>query len=167
MAGETVALLSLYEQACVVAAYGTRVIPDGTFNLADKPDLLIVPGGGWLTRSSTGAWAEANKGSILSLLKDAHAAGVILASVCTGSLLLGKAGLLAGRRATTNHAALGELEEMGVRLVDARVVDDGDIITAAGITSSLDLGLRLVERLCGHELATNVSSQLEFELRIK
>jgi transcriptional regulator GlxA family with amidase domain len=165
LAGLNVDLVSVREQDVVTAAYGLRMIPQGPIKLDNKPSLLCVPGGGWLRRAPQGAWTEAEKGDVLPVLREFHKAGVTLAAVCTGVLLLGRAGCLQNRNATTNHQAVDELRAMGARVTDARVVDDGDIVTAAGITSSLDLGLWLIERFCGVEKALAVSRQLEFERR--
>jgi transcriptional regulator GlxA family with amidase domain len=164
-AGLDVTLKSLREASSVVTINGAKVIPAGTFSLGNAPDVLIVPGGGWITRAQAGAWAEAERGDILKVLKSYHGPGRVLASVCTGGLLLAKAGLLVNRPATTNRGAIEELKQLGARVIPARVVDDGDIITAGGVTASLDLGLWLVQRYCGTEKALEVSSALEFELR--
>jgi transcriptional regulator GlxA family with amidase domain len=165
MAGLSVVTRSLYEQQVVTAAYGTKLVPDAAFSLEQKSDLLLVPGGGWISHSPAGAWAEAEKGTILEVVKDCHASGVTLASVCTGALVFGKAGLLKNRNATTNHGAVQELIDFGAKYVAARVVDDGDIITASGITASLDLGLWIVERFVSQKAAQDVSERLEFERR--
>jgi putative intracellular protease/amidase len=165
MAGFSVELMSLRQQSTVIAAHDLRIFADGVLDLANKPDILIVPGGGWLNGAEHGAWAEAKKGEILNTLKMFFEAGIILAAVCTGSLLLGKAGLLKGRPATTNHSAIEELQTTGAKVMSARVVDDGEIITAGGVTSSLDLGLYLIKRFASAEKAIAVSKQLEFEPR--
>ena len=165
MARFTVETRSFQKQDFVTAAHGTKVITDGTFSLHEKPDVLLVPGGGWLARSEKGAWAEVQNGHILGAVQECHAAGITLASVCTGSLILAHAGLLKDRHATTNRSAVQELIDLGAKYVAARVVDDGDIVTASGITASLDLGLWLVERYASQEAALAVSSGLEFERR--
>lgn len=165
MGGFRVAMRSLYPQDVITSAHGVKVIVDFVFSIEDKPELLIVPGGGWLARSAQGAWAEVGKGTILQVVRDCNSTGVILASVCTGSLVLAKAGLLKRRPATTNHGAVQELVELEANFIDSRVVDDGDIITASGITASLDLGLWLVERFGSKEAAQRVSEHLEFEPR--
>jgi transcriptional regulator GlxA family with amidase domain len=165
MAGLAVETRSLHKQEVLIAAHGTKVIPDADFSLKEKPDLLLVPGGGWIARSPQGAWAEAQKGIILEVVRTVHESGIILASVCTGSLVLGKAGLLKGKMATTNHSAVQELIDCGARYVSARVVDSGNIITASGITASLDLGLWLLERFVSQAAAQKVSEALEFERR--
>ncbi len=146
MAGFEVKLVCLEPMEQVVGFYGTRVIPDGVLDIKTKPDVLIVPGGGWITRSPAGAWAEAEKVTILAALQTFSRAKCVLASVCSGAMLLAKAGLLTDRPATTNLSLLDELWQEQVNVIQARVVDDGDIITAGGITSSLDLGVWLVQR---------------------
>lgn len=165
MAGLSVETHSLYQQDFVTAAYGSKLIPDTHYSNELKSDLLIVPGGGWISRSPKGAWAEVQKGTILDVVKSSHSTGTVIATVCTGSLVLGKAGLLKDRKATTNHGAVKELLNCGAKYIAARVVDDGDIITAAGITASLDLGLWLVERFVSRQAAQGVSEGLEFERR--
>src|ERR1700691_2660672 len=127
MAGLPVGFRTLANQEFVIAAHGTAIKSEGKLNVDDKPDLLIVPGGGWIARSNRGAWAEANKGEILTVLMELHKRGTVLASVCAGAMLLAKAGLLKNRPATTNHNALEELKALGARIISARVVDDGDI----------------------------------------
>ncbi|WP_113703691.1 DJ-1/PfpI family protein [Nonomuraea lactucae] len=91
--------------------------------------------------------------------------GLVFASVCTGALLLAAAGLLTGRASTTHHRAVAELVAAGGSHVDARVVDDGDLVTAGGITCGLDLALWLVERHLGADAAGMLQRVLEYERR--
>jgi transcriptional regulator GlxA family with amidase domain len=163
MAGQKIEYVSLYEQGTISAINGTRIVVDKVLSLERKPNVLVVPGGGWVARAATGARAECEKGYVLEKLREFHSAGVILASVCTGTMLLAKAGLLKGRRCTTNHAAVDELRECGVDYVQERVVDDGEIITARGITSSLDLGLWLIERFVNRETSERIEKMLEYK----
>jgi transcriptional regulator GlxA family with amidase domain len=165
MAGAEVKLKTVSDQEEVRSIHGLRLQTDGIYEARSAPAVLLVPGGGWLIRAPQGAWAEAERGDILTLLRAAYAQGVTLASVCTGSLLLARAGLLDGRPATTNRSALLELRELKARVVEARVVDDGNIVTAGGVSSSLDLGIHLVERYFGSAAALEVSRRLEFEQR--
>jgi transcriptional regulator GlxA family with amidase domain len=137
-----------------------------TAALAATLDLLIVPGGRWADRSSTiGARVEAERGALPRAIERLHAGGATIASVCTGAMLLAAAGLTRGRHATTHHVAREALRASGALLVDARVVDDGELITAGGVTSGLDLGLWLVEREAGAELARQIEHHLEYERR--
>jgi len=161
--------VTLDERETVTASHGTRVGVDGALpdpTAANAPDLLVVPGGGWRARNEkASAWAEAQRGDLPDALARYHDADVTIASVCTGSMLLAEAGVTDGRRAVTHASALDELRESGARVVDARVVDDGDLITAGGITSGIDLALYLLEREFGEPTAARVATVLEYERR--
>lgn len=127
------------------------------------PDVLVVPGGGWLDRAEQGAWTQAHRPETQDLLRASASSGVVLASVCTGALLLAVAGLLDGRPAVTNASALDDLAGYGAGVVaDARVVDDGDRVTAGGLTAGLDLGIWFVERYSGRERAEAVARSMEY-----
>jgi transcriptional regulator GlxA family with amidase domain len=159
-------LVTLEERERVTASHGLRVEPDGQLDPdADRPDLLVVPGGGWNTRSEAGAWAEAERGVVPDALATLHEAGVTVASVCTGGMLLARAGLTDGRPAVTHGSAVDDLQESGADVVDARVVNDGDLLTAGGVTSGLDLALHLVERLADTTVAEQVATEIEYERR--
>jgi transcriptional regulator GlxA family with amidase domain len=164
-AGQPVQFKSVRKQDSITAVSGVKVIPSGPFDLQQPPDVLIVPGGGW-PDPNFGAYAEAKRGEILEILREYHKKqGKVLASVCVGGLLLGKAGLLKDRPSTTNRGFYRELKEMGANLIEARVVDDGDIVTASGVTASIDLGLWLVQRFCGSDKALDAARELDFEMR--
>ncbi|SNR52653.1 DJ-1/PfpI family protein [Halorubrum vacuolatum] len=153
----------------VTASHGTRVGIDGTLpdpESTDAPDLLVVPGGGWNARDEeASAWAEAQRGDIPRALAAYHDAGVRIATVCTGSMLLATAGITDGRRTITHAGAVEELRESGANVVEARVVDDGDLVTAGGVTSGIDLALYLVELELGETVADRVATVLEHERR--
>ncbi|NWG04633.1 MAG: DJ-1/PfpI family protein, partial [Syntrophaceae bacterium] len=84
-------------------------------------------------------------------------------SVCTGALLLGSAGFLAGKRATTHPNAFEELKPYCANVViDQRIVDEGEVVTAQGVTSSIDLGLYLVERMVGREARNRIAKQMDY-----
>lgn len=83
-------------------------------------------------------------------------------SICTGALLLGAAGFLADKTATTHPAAFEELRPYCARVVDKRVVDEGDVVTARGVTSSIDLGLYLCEKLAGYEVKERIRKQMDY-----
>ena len=161
--------VTLDERDQVTASHGTRVGVDGVLpdpEAADAPDLLVVPGGGWSARDEdASAWAEAQKGDVPRALAAHHAAGTRIASVCTGSMLLAEAGVTDGRRAVTHASAIEELRESGAEVVDARVVDDGDLLSAGGVTSGIDLALYVVEREFGAEVADRVATVIEYERR--
>lgn len=90
---------------------------------------------------------------------------VTVSAVCGGSLVLAMAGLLEGRHATTHHMGLDMLDATGAHAVSARVVDDGDLVTGAGVTSGLDLGLYLLERELGPQIAHAVEELFAHERR--
>lgn len=156
-----VALVTLDGAERVVTALGTTLIPERA--LGERPDLVLVPGGGLLDGSPTGVLAEIERGAIPAALARLHGAGVAIASVCTGALLLAAGGLLAGRPATTNRLALDRLRESGAAVIDERVVDDGDIVTAQGVTAGMDLALWLVERERGRDFADALARGVEYE----
>ena len=146
--------------AFVTSAGGARVIPHGVLGDAD---LLLVPGGGWNDRAGRGSHHEAQRGVIPALLRERHAAGRRVGSVCTGAMLLAEAGVLSGRRATTHHSAHDELRTYDVDvLTDARFVDEGDVITSAGVTAGIDMALHLVEQALGTEAAAGSAREIEW-----
>jgi len=158
-------LVSLDGDQHIKASYGLTFDVDGAVGSDGRADLLVIPGGGWVKRATHGAWAEFHRGLIPAAILDAHRSGTILASVCTGAMLIAAAGLLRNRSATTHHAAIEELRASGAEIVSARIVDDGDIITAGGVTSGIDLALYIVERFVGKDMADGIASNLEHERR--
>jgi len=146
----------------VTAGHGLTVEPDDV--LFGTPDLVVVPGGGWNDRESPGVWTEYEDGTLPERLATLHEGGATVASVCTGAMLLAKAGLLDGRPATTHESAkddLAEYEDVEVR--DERYVDDGTVLTAGGVTAGIDLALHIVERECSPGVAERVAEEIEYE----
>ncbi len=127
-------------------------------SLADvpHPDIVLVPGG-------PGQEEQMADGPVHEWLRRADAASSWTASVCTGSLILAAAGLLAGRRATSHWLALDELAEFGVTPVSQRVVIDGKFITAAGVSAGIDMALGLAGRIGGKELAQAIQLGIEYD----
>ncbi|MCW3011460.1 MAG: ThiJ/PfpI domain protein [Solirubrobacterales bacterium] len=164
-AQHSAALVTLEGTSPVTASHGAVITPHAA--LAERPDVLVVPGGGWSARDgSPGAWATAQEGSVPAAVAERHARGTVVASVCTGAMVVAATGLLAGRPATTHHSALADLEAAGAELVPgARVIDDGDLVSAGGVTSGLDLGLWLLERFVGPQVALLAERELEYERR--
>ncbi|MXR50035.1 DJ-1/PfpI family protein [Halovenus sp. WSH3] len=148
----------------VTASHDLTIQPDGPLD-AVEPDLLVVPGGGWNDRSTAGAWSAAEEGTIPQRIRALHDEGVSVAGVCTGGMLLARAGVLDGRPAVTHAGALADLRATDAEVVDARVVDDGDVLTAGGVTSGLDLAVHLVDREFGSEVAETVRTEMEYEPR--
>jgi transcriptional regulator GlxA family with amidase domain len=159
-AGFDVALVTHPASGRIATARGAMVVPDR--QLSDRAELLVVPGGGWTRRPPRGAWAEVQRGVLPPVIARRHAAGTRIASVCTGAFLVAAGGLLDRRPAVTHWNDVDDLEAMGIRMIrDARVVDDGDIITAGGVTSGLDLALWIVEQEKGREAADEVAAEIE------
>lgn len=148
----------------VTSAYGMTVESHGSVAGLD-PDLLVVPGGGWTDRAETGTWAEAERGVIPDRLAEQAAVGTTVAGVCTGGMLLERAGLLEGRPAVTHAGALDDLRATGTEVVEARVVDAGSVLTCGGVTAGLDLALYLLKREYDDALAAAVARTIEHERR--
>jgi transcriptional regulator GlxA family with amidase domain len=151
----------------VAAVHGLRDRSDGKLGEGrdGAPDMLVVPGRGWAARAPWGVQAEVERGELLTAIARLHEGGVMVASVCTGAMLLAAAGLTRGRPATTNHVALEALGDTGAEVVEARVVGYGSLATSGGVTSGLDLALWLVERYFGVQAASAMESALEHERR--
>lgn len=160
-AGFDVTLVTAQPATAITTARGVGVMPGG--QLSELPELLVVPGGGWNDRGGRGAWAEAARGDLPRAIAERHDAGSTVASVCTGAMLVAAAGLLTGRPAVTHKSAIADLRAGGAIVIeDARVVDDGDVLSAGGVTSGIDLGLWLVERELGADAAAAVQRELEY-----
>ncbi|MEV5707963.1 DJ-1/PfpI family protein [Actinoallomurus sp. NPDC052274] len=173
----------------LVAAEGPREVRSGipAISLAatagldpERADLVVVPGAAGRTLPQgqddlTDEEREATVPAILgrtlttglpALLGKAMAApGTTMGAVCGGPLILSMAGLIDGRNATAHHQGLDVLGAGGVNAIRARVVDDGDLVTAGGVTSGLDLGLYLLERVVGPKVALAVERLFEYERR--
>jgi putative intracellular protease/amidase len=142
------------------SAHGMRLTVDDQLTLDTAPQLLLIPGGGWLD-GADGVRTQIES-ELPALLAQLHARGTVLASVCTGAMLLAAAGLVSGRPAVTNRNALADLAAAGADVrADARVVDDGEIVTGGGPGAGIDLGLRLVARFRGDEVAAAVAAAIE------
>ena len=118
-----------------------------------------------VARVSLGYLSEVERGVLPAAIRARHEDGALVASVCTGAMLLAAAGLLTNRPAITHHVAIDDLKAAGAKVTHARVVDDGDVVTAGGVTSGLDLVLHLVERHWGAPLALAAERELEYERR--
>jgi uncharacterized protein (DUF427 family)/putative intracellular protease/amidase len=156
----TVRLVTRTKPRKVRGAHGLRLRADAVYE--PGADVLLVPGGGWRSRAETGAWGEAERGDWLPLLGAAAASGTLMAGVCTGVMLLARAGVIGARPATTHRSARDDLAATGTQVLDQRVVDAGGLVTAAGVTSGIDLALHLVARLVGPEAAEREATRLEY-----
>jgi transcriptional regulator GlxA family with amidase domain len=127
-------------------------------SLADvpAPDILVVPGG-------LGTPKALDREPLLDWLRQAHETSTWTTSVCTGALLLAKAGILDGLTATTHWLSRDLLAELGARPVAERVVEQGKVMTAAGVSSGIDMALLLVQRQWGDEVAQAVQLGIEYD----
>lgn len=143
----------------VTCAKGLRILPDVTVDAAQPLDVLIYPGGrgtrGHLNDERRLAWVRGQRETV-----------PLLTSVCTGSLVYAAAGILNGRPATTHWSTLDRLGELDPTIEvrpDDRFVDDGDVITAAGVSAGIDMALHLVARLAGFERAREVRRGIQYD----
>lgn len=139
----------------VRSATGLVLTPDTRFADAPDFDVLCVPGG-------SGVNALLSDETVLTFLRTKAETARFVTSVCTGALVLGKAGLLSGKRAATHWNAMDFLPALGATPVPERVVRDGALITAGGVTSGIDFGLAVVAELLGREEAETIQLSLEY-----
>lgn len=143
----------------VTCAKGLRVQPDHTWDDAPAFDVLVYPGG-------RGTRAQLGDPETRSWVRSAAEAGVLMTSVCTGSLVYADAGLLDGRAATTHWGSLELLRSLGTGIEvrpDDRFVDEGEVVTAAGVSAGIDLALHLVARLGSVERAREVRRYIQYD----
>lgn len=142
----------------VSATGGLRVIPDTTIDDCPTFDVLVVPGG-WGTRS------EVNNARLIDWIAERGQKAETLTSVCTGAMLLARAGLLDGRRATTHWRSLPSLRESFPRVTvedQLHVVEDGNVLTSAGISAGIDMALRVVARYFGDSVGRATARHMEY-----
>ena len=135
-----------------------RVLPDSNFADCPPLDILVVPGG-------QGTRALAGDAETLAFIADRAKAARWVTSVCTGSALLGAAGLLEGRPATTHWAAMDFLSRCAPTATivrDRRVVEDGNVVTSAGVSAGIDMALRLIGRIHGVKAARATQKAMEY-----
>jgi cyclohexyl-isocyanide hydratase len=140
----------------VVSDRGLGVMPTCTFDSCPPLDLICVPGGAGVVE------ALADAGTVDFIRREGGRAKYVTA-VCTGAFLLGAAGLLRGRRATTHWAYVGLLPLVGARYEKARVVRDGNVFTAGGVSSGIDFAFHIVAELAGAEVAQAIQLAIEYD----
>jgi len=150
-------LVALNDASEVTALDGVRVKPTAPFS--PFADILVVPGAPALVRSGQ---QPPGLNAVLTAWRSAHRT---LATVCTGAVHAARAGVLTGRNVNTHHSSHDVIRALGVNLVKARVVDDGNIISSGGVTSGIDLALHLIERYAGPPHALATEEVLEYERR--
>jgi len=140
----------------VRARHGLSVNVDHSFADAPPLDVLLVPGG-------QGTRQEMNNPRMIDFVRETGSGAQYVTSVCTGAFILHRAGFLSGRRATTHWGAIGQLRELGdVEVVEERFVQDGNVITAAGVSAGIDMALYLASLLTDRQTAQNVQKMMEY-----
>lgn len=142
----------------VAATGGMRVLPDHDFGSYPPLHVLVVPGG-WGSRT------QVHNARLLDWIRQRATTVELLTAVCTGSFLLGQAGLLAGRRITTHWQSLDRMRgAFPDAIIEDRlhVVEDGNLVSSAGIAAGIDLALRVVTRLCGEAVARATARHMEY-----
>jgi len=140
----------------VISDRGMAILPSTTFQACPKLDVLCVPGG-------PGQMALMEDSDTLAFIRRKNEEVSLLTSVCTGSLVLGAAGLLQGRRATCHWGSLSQLALLGAEPVSERVVRDGNLITGAGVTSGIDFALSVIAALYDDETAQAIQLHMEYD----
>jgi transcriptional regulator GlxA family with amidase domain len=143
----------------ITCAKGLRVLADYTWEDAPAPDVVVWPGG-------MGTRAQLGDERVRERVRALAATGALMTSVCTGSTVYADAGLLDGRPATTHWGSLERLATLGngIRVdAESRFVDDGDVITAAGVSAGIDMALHLVSRLHSLERAREVRRYVQYD----
>jgi putative intracellular protease/amidase len=147
-----------------IAEPGTVRTDNGMLGLAadqalsdvPHPDVIVVPGG-------YGTRALMKEAPLLAWVRSAHETAQWTTSVCTGALILGAAGILDGLEATTHWLLLDKLSELGAQPVSRRVVEQGNVITAAGVSSGIDMALTLAARIAGEDVAQAIQLAIEYD----
>lgn len=140
----------------VICAKGLSINCDVTFQECPSLDYLLIPGG-------QGTRYEVNNETLINFVKKQHPSCRAILSVCTGAFILERAGLLKGRRATTHWASLAQLRQCdGVEVIEERIVHDGNIWTAAGVSAGIDLALSFISHIAGDETAGSVQLAAEY-----
>jgi transcriptional regulator GlxA family with amidase domain len=134
---------------------GLRFLPTRVGESLQEYDLVVVPGG-------IASRDLVDDAGFIEWLRTAQACQLKV-SVCTGALLLGAAGFLEGKKATTHPNVLQDLSRFCPSVVEQRIVDEGDVITAGGVTASIDLGLYLCEKLAGREARERIGRQMDYQ----
>ena len=135
------------------------VVPQYTFENCPSPDILIIPGG-------PGARVEENNETMLNWVRIKANGAEMVASVCTGARVLAKAGLLDGLESTTHWNSIEELRQMAPTAIvhaERRFVDNGKVLTSAGVSAGIDMSLHIVRRLSGDKIAADVAHMMEYK----
>jgi transcriptional regulator GlxA family with amidase domain len=156
------------ERTPVIARGGLSVKPDYLLDNCPPPDIFLIPGGGGYTDKGVpfGSRKEMHNAVLLEWIKKHHISAELVLSVCTGSLILAKAGLLDGLSATTHWKAIDQLREAAPQTTivdDQRWVDNGRVITSAGVSAGIDMSLYVIQKLLGKADADDTARSMEYD----
>jgi putative intracellular protease/amidase len=154
--GASVTFVALEPGAKRTEKGNLALLADRSLDQVPHPDVIVFPGG-------FGTRALMRDERVLSWLREAHAHSRWTTSVCTGALVLGAAGLLDGLEATTHWLQLDQLSELGATPVSRRVVEQGKVITAAGVSAGIDMALILAAHIAGDEVAQAIQLGIEYD----
>jgi transcriptional regulator GlxA family with amidase domain len=141
----------------ITCAKGLRVLADHTWQSAPPPDVVVWPGG-------IGAREQVGVEGVRERVRSLRETGALMTSVCTGALVYADAGLLDGRPATTWHGRIEELARLGaLPQPESRFVDDGDVVTSAGVSAGIDMAFHLVARLHSEQRAREVRRYIQYD----
>jgi cyclohexyl-isocyanide hydratase len=142
-------------QGPIKCYHDLKIMPDKPLGNLAQYDVVLVPGG-------PGRLVVQKDPRLQAEVKAAYEAGKLVCSVCTGAFILAEAGILKGKRATTFHTVIDKLAEYGIEPVRKKVVVQGNIVTGAGISSAMDVGLKIVELMLGKEASKTVADWVEY-----
>ena len=157
---ESTKVMLIAETAEPVEAFnGMKIIPDVTMENCPQLDILVVPGG-------KGRYAAMKNSTIQKFIQQQAQKAKYITSVCTGAFLLAEAGLLKGKRATTYHTAFAELAAYSVEVLPQKVVHENNIITGAGVSSGIELGLYILKEEFGAAVAQQAADNIEYAIDV-
>lgn len=148
----------------ITAKNGLKIVADCSVNDIQHLDIVLIPGG-------RGARPLVNNQDFITWVKSVSEKSELVLSVCTGALVLAKAGLLEGLKATTHHQAYGELRELitNTEIVEdgLRYIDNGKVITSGGISAGIDMSFHVIDRLFGIEVSEKTSDYMEYRRMVE
>lgn len=161
-------VFTVAEKENITARNGLKVTATYTFLNCPKPDIFLIPGGGGYHADGTpfGSRREMNNATMLNWIKSNAANSEFVLSVCTGALILAKAGMLDNLEATTHYLAVDTLKEIAPHTrvsPEKRYVDNGKIILSAGVSAGIDMAFYVVEKLQGKEVALETARYMQYD----
>lgn len=154
--GATVRFVAEEPGSVVTETRSLTIVAEHSLDEFPSPQVIVVPGG-------IGTRTQINNERLLDWIRTAHETSQWTTSVCTGSLLLGAAGILDGLEATSHWIALEMLQAFGAKPVERRVVEQGKVITAGGVSSGIDMALTLAARIAGDDVAKAIQLGIEYD----